>query len=443
MNLLENPFHLLRALPTDDRKTLLERAEEMSLLGDADAPMDAVKQLINPKTRLKAEIAWLPGVDPDEYEEITEELVKSKDAANDSSNLPALARANLLATALLEGGPEDEDDRPHWLCEIASSLDDADPEDLLFEINSARSDAEIPLVASVSELEAALFEHRSLLCSSLRSYLNSLPLEDRVEVLTKAIELATDDGDAGGPPLLDELVDAYEVDIQPKLSEMQEAVEAKIEEVRRAAGRGASDIVLSTEISKLNVLVKTWDRYAQPIQVSAKSRGLTHEASKEIAIKVRSLAIDLVNEHGKVELAKHITATLEESFAEVRQVVELVTKDRQTLDNMMDVGELKSLLDRFMSSVGAERRLVALKLLPILQRAAEAEGDPEAKAKLLGIMVIVSTAAKEDLPPVSFNEMSRQRQQLATAQGSGCGCLTLVMGGLAMSVFSLFVAACT
>ena len=59
MDLLENPFHILSASPRDNRRRIMELADERSLLLDSGKCMQARSDLTNPRKRLSAEIAWL------------------------------------------------------------------------------------------------------------------------------------------------------------------------------------------------------------------------------------------------------------------------------------------------------------------------------------------------------------------------------------------------
>ena len=70
MDLLQNPFYILNATQRDNRHKIMELAEERSLLSDADACMAARAVLTNPRKRLSAEIAWLPGVTPERIYDI-------------------------------------------------------------------------------------------------------------------------------------------------------------------------------------------------------------------------------------------------------------------------------------------------------------------------------------------------------------------------------------
>lgn len=57
------PFALLGVTTRDDRRRIVELAEDKSLELDHDVCQKARSDLTNPRTRLRAEIAWLPRVD--------------------------------------------------------------------------------------------------------------------------------------------------------------------------------------------------------------------------------------------------------------------------------------------------------------------------------------------------------------------------------------------
>lgn len=97
------------------------------------------------------------------------------------------------------------------------------------------------------------------------------------------------------PELIDELVDGYAVEVQGVLEKEAETASKLIESVRRAASGGES--ATAPLVEKLERVARNWDRFAQPIQLSAKARGIDHDASNTLAYAIRSLAIDLFNEH--------------------------------------------------------------------------------------------------------------------------------------------------
>ncbi len=59
-----SPFYVLGASVRDGRKRIVELADERSLVADADLCAKARGDLTNPRNRLAAEIAWLPGLSP-------------------------------------------------------------------------------------------------------------------------------------------------------------------------------------------------------------------------------------------------------------------------------------------------------------------------------------------------------------------------------------------
>lgn len=70
VDLLQNPFYIFNATQQDNRQRIIASAEERSLLSDADKCMAARTELTNPRNRISAEVAWLPGVAPERVHDI-------------------------------------------------------------------------------------------------------------------------------------------------------------------------------------------------------------------------------------------------------------------------------------------------------------------------------------------------------------------------------------
>jgi hypothetical protein len=64
-------------------------------------------------------------------------------------------------------------------------------------------------------------------------------------------------------------------------------------------------------------VARNWDKIAQPIQLSSKARGIDHEASRDLAYEIRSLAIDLFNKHDMLAQSQRLTGLIQELFSEV------------------------------------------------------------------------------------------------------------------------------
>jgi hypothetical protein len=95
----QSAFSVLGVTTRDNRKRIVELAEEKSLELDHDVCQKARSDLTNPRTRLSAEIAWLPGVSPRKASQLVENLANDPMAIRKESGLPTLAHLNLLAAA--------------------------------------------------------------------------------------------------------------------------------------------------------------------------------------------------------------------------------------------------------------------------------------------------------------------------------------------------------
>lgn len=127
------------------------------------------------------------------------------------------------------------------------------------------------------------------------------------------------------------MVDNYEVEAQGFLQKEAENVHRLIQAARESAKSGESAV--KPLVDKLEGVVRNWDKVAQPIQLSKKARGKDHEPSNELAYSIRSLAIDLFNEHEMLTQSQRITGLLQELFAELPEVSERVEQDVDALQD--------------------------------------------------------------------------------------------------------------
>lgn len=337
MDILENPFCILSATTRDDRHRIIELTEEKSLLSDEGAITSASSTLTNPRKRLSAEIAWLPGLGPKRVSEIIEQIQKKPDEILGQDNIPALSRANLLVAGLnrVAGGLNSEE-LSEWIVELAKVFDEIDQENVLDLINEDREVSRFPIVSDQNALETEIDSRRQYYRSVTRDAVNHLPANILVEVITEIVESATDMGEMPAPLLIDDLVDTYEVEAQEFLDKEEDNICELLQRIRSSADDGASVDTLTPVVDELISVVKNWDIVAQPIQVSTKSRGLGHDASTQVADQVRDLAIHLFNKHNHMDLTQKITTMVQEVFAEVVDVSDRAEDDASTLDDISE-----------------------------------------------------------------------------------------------------------
>jgi len=307
--LQENPFALLAASPRDDRRRILDLAEERALEIDHAKCQKARSDLTNLRTRLSAEVAWLPGVSPRRAHALTQALLTDPMAARAEVGLPALAHCNLMAAAF---EAVDAQDRPNeiadFIQEMTLRVDELVAEEVLQAVNEDRVVAGFPEVRGTDQVESELAERKRYFKNAIKDSLNRLQSEALVQVMTLTVDRATNGGSEHGPELIDEIVDSYAVETQSFLQKEATNVEKLISAVRESAKAGEDAV--RPLIDRLNGVVRNWDKVAQPLQLSFKARGLEHDASRDLAFKVRSLAVDLFNEHDLLTQSQRLTSLL-------------------------------------------------------------------------------------------------------------------------------------
>ena len=330
-----NPFAVLGASLRDNRAKLIELAESRALTGDEGEVVAARAAVTNPRTRLGAEIGWLPGTSPAKVAALINGLRKNPGLVRAASGLNPLTVANLTAAAMELIDPAmPADEWAGWLVALAQAEDEIDADDVLRDINEDRAVAGLPEVRDLALVEAALSERRRHYKDVTLAALEQVPSNVLVDALTTAVEEATSGGDLHAPLLIEEIASAYELRAAHAIEKGATGVSELVEAVRRSAPAGEASV--ATNVSRLERAVRSWDKLAQPVQLIMKSRGQEHEASKKLAYEVRSLGIELVNKHGFIEQGTRLTTILSEVFAELPEVVDRLESDAEVLENLRE-----------------------------------------------------------------------------------------------------------
>ena len=326
----QSPFAALGVTTRDDRRRIVELAEEKSLELDHDVCHKARSDLTNPRSRLSVEIAWLPGVSPRKASQLIDRLSHDPMTIREESGLPTLAHLNLLA-AVFEfiNGEHDANDLAGFIMQTAYLAEELSPEEVLRDINEDRAVSGFPEVRALDQIEVELTERKRFYRIAIKDALDRLPPMMLVEVMTETVDGVTSGGDDHAPGLIDDLVDSYEVETQGILQKEAENIHKLITTVRDRANSG--ETVVKPYVDKLDSIARNWDKIAQPIQLSAKARGIVHEPSRELAYGIRSLAFDLFNKHGMLAHSQRLTGLIQELFAEVPEVADRAEKDADAL----------------------------------------------------------------------------------------------------------------
>lgn len=331
--LLKNPFSVLGCNPRDDRRRIVALAEEKSLSLDHDLCQKARADITNPRTRLIAEMAWLPGMSPRKADQLVQKVLADPLSIRGEHGLPTLARANLMAAAFESitdfNGPESV---AEFIGEFASLVENLSAEEIVRDINEDRAVAGFPEIGSVELADEELAERRRYYRTAIKSALNRMEASTLIFVMSRSLEAATAFGEDQAPHLIDELVDSYEIETKEFLE--QEAANAqKLIDAAKNKGQ-LGEPAVKPLIDRLEAVARNWEKVAYPIQLSAKARGIVHRPSAELAYSIRGLAIQLFNENDQLTQATRITKLLRDIFPHVPELVEKVEEDAQALQNI-------------------------------------------------------------------------------------------------------------
>ena len=330
----QSAFSVLGVTTRDNRKRIVELAEEKSLELDHDVCQKARSDLTNPRTRLSVEIGWLPGVSPRKATQLVENLLNDPMAIREESGLPTLAHLNLLAAAFeAVDGEHDADDLAGFIMEASYLAEELTPEEVLRDINEDRAVSGFPEVRALDQIEAELTERKRYYRGAIKDALDRLPPMTLIQVMTETVDGVTSGGEDHAPGLIDDLVDSYEVETHGILQKEAENVHKLIKAARDHAGSG--EAAVKPYVDKLDAVARNWDKIAQPIQLSSKARGIDHEASRDLAYEIRGLAIDLFNKHDMLAHSKRLTGLIQELFSEVPEIADRVEEDADALADIL------------------------------------------------------------------------------------------------------------
>ena len=337
MDLTANPFYRLGATIEDDRRRIAELAEEQSLVGDETSIREARRVLTNPRKRLAAEVGWLPGLRPKRAAEAISVLDVNPADIRRFTDVPALARANLLAEGLVRLGVSlAGKDIADWIVEISATHERLQVEEIVELLNEARIDAGFPTISRRESVEEEMQGRRRHFRDAIKRSLDQLPATTLVDTVTLAVDQATTNGTVHAPILIDDLVDTYEMEAQVFLKNESENVKTLVQQIRDAASKAADEEKIDALVTMLESVVKNWDYVAQPIQVSFRSRGLSHSLSHEVAGEIRKLAVDLYNEHSLLDVSQRLTSIQKSVFVEIAKITEQLDEDAARLDDLTE-----------------------------------------------------------------------------------------------------------
>lgn len=342
-SLQNNPFAILGATTRDSRSRLIELADEVALVSNNDEAQSAQSALLNIRTRLAAEMSWLPGVAPKKAATIVNDFATEK-MRQSADDLPPLARANVLSsTAQATAGTALPDEVTTLLYRLAIAIEDVSIDTVVRDINEDRSVAGFPQVRDegivLEEFETRKAEYRK----AINDTLSRLPSRTLVKVMEAVVHRSTKEGSVHAPAFVQEIVAAYEYGLKGFIEAESSNAESLVRRGINAAANGEASVF--PVIDEIGKLVGNFNTIVGPVQLIAKTNGIEHAATQRLAVTIRGLAITLHNEHSFVEAPARITSLLNDHFGLLDTLLDQVSQDQEYLKEAVE-GKKRSEAER-------------------------------------------------------------------------------------------------
>jgi hypothetical protein len=333
-NILLNPFFVLKVSPRSSREEIFQAAEHVALVAESDGCAESRSILVNPRRRLDAEVSWFPGLSPKRVIALLDVLDADPGSVMSQANLSGLAYVNFLSAYLAKGVHSDSPEIfAAVLDALTSELDSLDREGVLEDINADRTVAGFPALSDVSLLDEVIDSHVRNISDVVGAAFDDLATEKMIEIVTRYAETWTDAGEDLLSDFAESVLNRYETQSHAFLESESEAISGLIERAAKIAASNPS--LLQKNIVEIETATRNWDSVAQPIQLLAKAKGITHEVSRNLGFKIRSLSIELHNEHSLTDLAERVSRLVSEVFDELPELAEKAEEDLRAL------GEIK------------------------------------------------------------------------------------------------------
>ena len=227
MNILENPFYLLGASLADDRRTIMSKVQDASLLGDPDECTKAGSLLTNHKNRVKCEVFYLLDLSQTEIKTKIEQL--QSDPNNLLINILSekiydLSSGNLIASALLSSKYKPSlDTNKYAIKALSNVLETQDSEDVFDLINEMRLQSGFSQLADISLVSDALNDLKAYYLQAIKDLFKRLSFDDINSIMSE-LALKETTVNTNCSDFISSIVDYYEVLAQPHLKDAEQDV---------------------------------------------------------------------------------------------------------------------------------------------------------------------------------------------------------------------------
>lgn len=266
MTLFENPFYILGAAMTDDRRCLRLRYDEKSLLSSTSCD-DAFQTLVTPSRRLMAELCWFPGCEEAEIPPVLSNLQNAQNRRNAmpediirlKSSAACIGELNQLLSLLPYMADSSIDSVLFEACRL---FDLIDSDQLLETINASRRKAAMAAITSRADFEDALFNYQSEVCSSLVSRIRGTAPHEYDNIICRIASFGTS-------PIIDAVMRDYEYSVSDRLDRYENEVQKNLQELERFFNKDERPAL----IEKIQLTTAAWEAAIEPLRVYSETMG--------------------------------------------------------------------------------------------------------------------------------------------------------------------------
>ncbi|WP_128082349.1 hypothetical protein [Sphingomonas sp. Ant20] len=316
-------FAILELSLRSSKDAINEAVDRLAFESDRDpADLDAARaRLLSARDRVEEEIAWLPELPPSEARRAASAaLAGNLDALRSAWKATSgLAQLNIGA-AIVSLKPD-----PALSVEIIKSGLLWDSRSTLQTLQESRAIAGSPPIGE-DLWKRAVDKHLDYI--SFKLVAPFAYSSKAAEELSKDILEYRAGQSEVAASLLEGLIRNYRRLVEPKLSLIAGDIENNVSNIKEDPQRATSREALVNQIGK-------WAALRRPVLLHEASRGLEDEKSVSLARSIRSLAIELANDHSAFAAAKELTEALRAGFAYLPTFGEKLDEDSETLAGLL------------------------------------------------------------------------------------------------------------
>ena len=225
-----------------------------------------------------------------------------------------------------------------WILALTEIFENINPSEVRAILNVEREASGFPEITELSDIRSEIQNCRRYYQQVIKFVLENIPTaKARVKAVMMVIESATDNDTGPWPTLVEDTVDAYEEGAATFLETVERNIEIQNKKIRIAADAETPDTDFTSIVDEL---LKNYQRLGCHCPTHStqqeQRQGLRHEASHDVADRVRQLAIFLFNEYDKLGFSQKILNVLKEVFREIPAITERVTADLEILNRIAE-----------------------------------------------------------------------------------------------------------